>query len=209
MVAVAVLAVLVGAVIGLTTHIRAQANIQLAKSTITLLGTALEQYYDYWHDYPPDCNDIDNTVDLQTILKVNPIDIWTKQDSASAKVNAPSASLSAVELQSYTGIGIAVYYLNINGMSKQIIGKLNESVLTTITANKSKMGLSIDSVDYPFYYVADPWKTPLRYSRTWVDPTQSRTAANFKGYTKDFPKLESAGPDKKFDTEDDITSKEN
>ncbi|OHB58225.1 MAG: hypothetical protein A2Y12_02310 [Planctomycetes bacterium GWF2_42_9] len=197
MVAVAVLAVLVGAVIGLTTHIRAQANKELAKSTIIMLGTALEQYYDYWHEYPPDCNYASKS-EIESLYNVNSVTVSPALDTQ------------------FAGSGMLYYSLRRTPSSNKILGKLHDKALSAKNADNPAQDMELEITyggtmqvyEYPFFYTQDPWNMPLRYSRTWATPTLNRTDKDFK-FTKDFPKLESAGPDKTFDTEDDITSKDN
>lgn len=65
LVVIALLAVLVTAGLGVSSYIQTQAREKLAESTISVLVTALGQYYEYWSEFPnpdpskqndPDCD---------------------------------------------------------------------------------------------------------------------------------------------------------
>jgi prepilin-type N-terminal cleavage/methylation domain-containing protein len=56
LIAVAILALLAGGIFLVGGKAKEQAKIELTKSTMMMLDTALEQYYDYGKTYPPDVN---------------------------------------------------------------------------------------------------------------------------------------------------------
>ena len=87
----------------------------------------------------------------------------------------------------------ALYYiLNQVPASKKIIDNLNRSLVTNKDYKGTEYFILINGVNYPLIHIIDPWKCPLRY--TYKD-------------SDNFPLIESTGPDRDFNTPDDISSR--
>jgi prepilin-type N-terminal cleavage/methylation domain-containing protein len=89
----------------------------------------------------------------------------------------------------------ALYYLlNKFPAGRKIVGSINRSLLTNKGDNGKEYFIrdNITGQDYPLIHIIDPWKYPLRYTYKQGD---------------NFPLITSAGPDKDFNTPDDISSR--
>ena len=190
LIAVVILALLVAGIFFVSTNVRTQAKVQVTQSLIATLDTALQQYYDQTHSYPPDCNDIWMEMYIEDALK----GIGGK-NVVITPFEAPAA-LIAKSYPNYHPIAVMYYCLGVSPSSKQVLAKISDPLLiaTAALTPPDTLTIAVDGRPYPYFRVIDPWKMPLRYSR--------RGAANF-------PKIESAGPDMKFDTTDDIINKKN
>lgn len=135
LVVVGVIVLLASMVIGIATQIGNQSKERATKSTFALLHGALQEYYDFWDNFP--------------------------------EPNKPSLTRSA-----------ALYdQLNSTPASQKILKEIDESLIS-------------DPNNVP--QINDPWGKILDYRYVPGD---------------NFPELISAGPDKIFDTVDDITNK--
>jgi prepilin-type N-terminal cleavage/methylation domain-containing protein len=187
LIVVAIVALLAAGLLFVSNKAKSQADTQLVQDTLTLLDTALQQYYDQTHTYPPDCNDF-NLGQTQTALQT--------------ALNFSSVSITAGGYnQSYSGISAMYFCVNRIPQSRVVLEKLDTKFLTSKDTANADMTINIDGVaaqTYPFFRIVDPWGTPLRYSRLGY-PTNMTN----------FPRIESAGPDKVFGTPDDIVNKKN
>jgi len=199
LVAVAIMAILVTAVIGISKRIINQGRIRLTQSELEILVTALEQYYDFDERFPPDCNDNSQTV-LWDALS------GTIGDSKSATFRGPGK-----HSPEFSSSEVLYYFLNKVSQSSRIARNISNSLMTPLDdPNKPEMepynpktnkydprslvfdyGNSNTSDDIYLNRFIDPWGISLRY----------------KYDSPNFPKLSSAGPDKLFGTDDDISSR--
>lgn len=189
LVALAIILILISALIGTGSYVKTRANIDLTKGMLGILTTALEQYYADFDSFPFEADIAFDEVFLEanvfTTGTVTPNGSLQERDGKDVLVStASSAAL--------------FYFLDKNPSSRSIAGAVANSLVT----NKDDSGTAIkfrptggaadgsDDIDLPRYI--DPWKMSIRYEYL------TGTA---------FPVLTSAGPDKIFDTPDDITSK--
>jgi len=87
----------------------------------------------------------------------------------------------------------ALYYLlNKFPAGRKIVGSINRSLLTNKGDNGKEYLIRISGQDYPLIHIIDPWKYPLRYTYKQGN---------------NFPVITSAGPDKIFGDDDDISSR--
>jgi type II secretory pathway pseudopilin PulG len=175
--AVSVMAILVGIFIGVGSHTLTQAKTRLAESTISILVTALEQYHDFTGTFPPECDDLDSL-----------------QDALAGDVDGPGEPKD--EFHSSEAL---YYYLGRVPESRKIISAISDSLKTNLDENEENqevdrnLEFDPDQGD-PFALIRfiDPWSKSFRYKYDEGD---------------NFPKIISAGPDKNFETGDDIASK--
>lgn len=202
------MAMLVAGLLFVSNQARESAKIQLAQSTLALLDTALEQYYDETHTYPPDVNYTSGGTNfparnLQYVLSFS--------GNASA---GPSGGADYIA-GSYDAQSIEVlyYYLNRLPQSREVLSKLDNSVVSSKApkfdaSNKPlaskpsdpNLVITIEGVSISFFRVVDPWNVPLQYVRRRINNNIENTG---------FPLIRSAGPDKRFGTADDIVNRKN
>jgi hypothetical protein len=79
-------------------------------------------------------------------------------------------------------------------------------------ADEDYLKIIVDSANnrsYPWIRVVDPWGTPLRYDYYSNDVEEPSLTFVQRGQTiRSLPLITSAGPNKQFDTSDDITNRE-
>jgi prepilin-type N-terminal cleavage/methylation domain-containing protein len=204
---VSIIAILVLMVVGVTKRMDDQAKERLCKNTIALVGNALEQFRDFGYEYkdgytglglvfPLDCNGFTNTSFTKTIqlaLGLSSQPIITPDDPCQTE-NSGSEGL--------------YFFLSQVPDCRTTLDKIDKSLLAIpYSTNGDPIHISIIisgfSTPYPLTRIIDPWGTTLRYDYydevaypSYPDPTTKKT----------FPVITSAGPDKKFDTSDDITN---
>ncbi len=237
---IAIIAILVSMVIGITKRIDDQSKERLCRETITLVGNALEQFRDFGYEYkstdyagltfPLDCNNLsitaaDPCLNLRDVLRnaIYPpapsIVFVTITDAASNAITTEPPYYPR-----YSGSAALYFILSQVPDCRATLGKIDKSLLTNTCDDKvTDIFITIDitvsgvttTTQLPFTRITDPWGTPLRYdyypdyadyilaypANTWNDYLAYRDSAK-----RTFPVITSAGPDKKFDTADDISS---
>ncbi|MFH1372165.1 MAG: type II secretion system protein [Planctomycetota bacterium] len=224
---VAIIAVLVAMVVGLTKRIDDQGKERLCRDTLVLIDNALEQFRDFGYEYkhqdfaglafPLDCNDYGLTSvppypNLQGTLTnaINPSGI--NIDPVSIGVYGPE----------FSGSGAMYFILSQIPDCRTTLGKIDKSLLINegtdkITDVNVIVTTSIGNIKYPFTRVIDPWGKTLRYDYypDFDDYVLTHPADwnQYIDYIKNtakltFPVITSAGPDGKFDTADDIINRQ-
>lgn len=180
-----IILILVSALIGVGSYVKDRGNIDLTKGMLETLCSSLSQYYNDFESFPFDADlnfdevAFENTF-LPVVANVTPDNSLEGTDGDGATVlTASSAAL--------------FYFLDKNPSSRAIAGDIPASMMTNKDENGTAITVTIGTnppIDLPRYI--DPWEMSIRYEYL------AGTA---------FPILTSAGPDKLFDTPDDITSK--
>ena len=194
LVALAVILILIGTLIGVGSHVKTRANLDLTRAMLETLSTALAKYHSDFGDFPFD-TDVDGDGDLDVL------DIYL-QSHLEADLGGTVSPVNSLQEKDGNGDWVSTassaalfYFLDKNPSSRTIAAAVPNSLIT----NKDNSGAAIqftftappnNMIDLPRYI--DPWKISIRYEYL------TGTA---------FPVLTSAGPDKVFDTPDDITSK--
>jgi len=201
LIVVAIIAILTTMVIGIAGRIDNQSKEQLAKSTIAILTAALRQFYDYEYrykdlayvafDFPLDCNDFDVT-NLQATL-------------GQALGLGPGIIGGGIHQNEYSGAEALYFFLSRVPACRKTLDKIDESLITNLGFDKQPRNITVTYPGgvpkvYSLLRVIDPWGTTLKYNyynEVTLDPRSKRT----------FPVITSAGPDKRFGTADDISSR--
>jgi prepilin-type N-terminal cleavage/methylation domain-containing protein len=186
LVAVAIIAILAAGLYSVSNYLETQSKIKLAKSTIEILCTALEQYHDFNGKFPFEADKNYDRIRLEA----------SDGDGLNGSVVDDSGvPLSTADYNDVYSSSEALYYfLNQFPAGKKIVDSINRSLLT----NKGEKGKeyfihsNITGQCYPLIHIIDPWKYPLRYTYEQGD---------------NFPLVISAGPDKDFNTPDNISSR--
>lgn len=184
LVSLTIILILAGALVGTGKYLRTRAERQLTQSAIEVICTALEQYYDQTTAFPvADVNFgwTGCTTQYTCVPNLGTVIGGTTEERQKNGVSFSNASSAAL-----------FYYLDHNKNCRQIIDAISERLITNKdaqTGSPLKVSIGAETVDLPRFI--DAWGTSLRYE--YMD-----------GYS--FPKITSAGPDKKFDTKDDLSS---
>jgi hypothetical protein len=159
----------------------------------------LQQYYDFGTTYPPDVN---YAASLKAALgtTVDPcmVPLMTGYTMAD-----PSKGYDPCSVE------VLYYYLNRVPQSRAVVSKLHEASISAkavkLDVNNKPLPskvfdpniiIAVNGKKVGLFRVVDAWNMPLRYIRRSNDD-------------KNFPLLRSAGPDRKFGTDDDIVNKKN
>jgi type II secretory pathway pseudopilin PulG len=227
LVVVAIIAILVTIVIGIAAHIDNQSKEQLTKNTIALLDAALGQFQDYGYEYKivptPRTNEAEFYLSLDFPIDCNGLnysDIKTEWGRAlgSTYSTAIRIEIDGSEITDptydpcYSGSAVMYFFLNMVPEGHKTLDKIDGKLTTNLDKDGKYMKLittiGVETNEYPLFRVIDPWGMTLRYdyyddekytsTQTYLDRMESK---------KTFPVITSAGPDKEFDTADDIKSR--
>jgi Tfp pilus assembly protein PilE len=176
--AVAILAILVGLLLGVGRRLITQAEEKLAQGTIDIIVLALEQYYVSPGGFPPDPCDM---AGIQTVIQL---------DRA-----AVTSTVIGSHENEYASSEALFYFLSRSPNSRRIIETITDIQISNKGSDNKPLMIeaptgttAIDLVRF-----IDPWGTALRYTYTAGDT---------------FPLIESAGADRNFNaTGDNVTSK--
>jgi type II secretory pathway pseudopilin PulG len=219
-IAVAIVALLAGIVLTSLTRIESKSKERLCEGTLETLNTALRQFRNYGYEYkvritattneiefyrslkfPPDCNDYtqaDVQIEIQKLLDLS---ILPTIASTTAEQYDPNDSCSAV----------MYFFLSRVPQCRETLGAIDRSLVKSDHNNDGKyLTIRVDGREYPWLRVVDPWGTSLRYDyyiNEQERPVSSLSWARRKDTVRTFPLITSAGPDKQFDTTDDITNR--
>jgi len=188
---VAILAILVGILLGVGKRLVTQAEEKLAQGTIDIIVLALEQYYvsnsntfpfeaDVYIESPPsgfDENTLRAVIELDRGAAPNDSTIIGSHDSKYASSEA------------------LFYFLSKSPNSRRIIDTITDTQITNQGFNGGDLIIEVPTGSIPIDLVRfiDPWGKPFRYTYTAGDT---------------FPLIESAGADGAFAAAgDNITSK--
>lgn len=210
---VAIIAILASIVVGIVSRIDNKAKEQLAENTIAIIANALEQFHDYEYRYgninysefkfPLDCNDF-TQLELGTAL----VDaLGATSVAISGGVHDPNDS----------GSEVLYFFLSKVPACRTTLDRIDSSLITSEDDNGNEMKIEIDFngviESYPLRRFVDPWLERGKRSRTgktlrydYYDEWQPTPALKYDS-RRTFPVITSAGPDGKFDTLDDITSR--
>lgn len=198
LVALATILILVGILVGVGSYVKTRADVDLTDGMLDVLCTALTQYYDNQvpqafpfvtvkdydgdgiidpYDQPHMEYDLQGTISNGTLPDHTGIDPL----NSALKVSVSSASSAAL-----------FWFLDKDPSSRAIASAVDNSLITNKDENGVDIKIEINGTSYDLLRYVDAWGTSIRYE--YITGTA-------------FPVLTSAGPDKIFDTSDDITSK--
>jgi len=214
LIVVAIIVILTTMVIGLAGRVTDQSKEQLTRNTIGILTSALRQFHDYEYRY------IDNPIytppqrqfylGLDFPLDCSGFDVPTLQMTLDNSLGLAAGSVvinpaAAHNDPDYSGCEVLYFFLSRVSECRKTLDKIDETLTTSEGANNQPMNIAITYSSgavkvYPLLRVIDPWGTTLRYKyydNITLDPHSKLT----------FPVIISAGPDKRFGTADDISSR--
>ncbi len=211
LVVVGVIAALAAMVIVATRRLDNHARESTLANTFAVLENALRQFYEYEYTYPfptksayagfnprfpLDCTDF-SVADLRAVLQM-------ALGAATVQI-ANHVDGTGREYTEYSGCEVLYFFLSRVPESAAALKGLSPDLVTNTNGNRMPVEVAVDNRPAaPFVRIVDPWGTTLRYRCYDVQPT---TRAPIPATLRNFPVLISAGPDKKFDTADDISSR--
>jgi prepilin-type N-terminal cleavage/methylation domain-containing protein len=226
MLVIAIIIILVSMIVGITKRIDDQGKERLCRDAIAIIGNALEQFRDFGYEYkhtdfkglvfPLDCNNFGIT---------NPNPRLNLQDTLRDAIYPPAPTVVLVNIgggaydPSFSGSAAMYFILSQVPDCRPTLDKIDKSLLTNkgTDGNPINIFITINAVTttLPFMRIIDPWGNPLRYDYypDFTDYMAEHPSGSWAGYVggrdsgkKTFPVITSAGPDKTFDTFDDITN---
>jgi prepilin-type N-terminal cleavage/methylation domain-containing protein len=203
---VVIVAVLAAMVIGLTGRFEQRSKEGQVRATFSTLDAALEQFADYRFRYkdsdyedfrfPLDCNGFDK-LNVETTL-------GEALDETVIIINSGSIE----EQEDYSGIEVMYFLLSRVPEGRKTLERINRSLVLSNNADDTTrfitIGVGLDQRKYTLFRIIDPWGGVLRYD--YYDEKES-VIKRFES-RRTFPVITSAGPDRVFDTDDDISSRE-
>jgi prepilin-type N-terminal cleavage/methylation domain-containing protein len=217
---IAIIAILVSMIIRISKRIGDHAKERLCRVNIALIVNALEQFRDFGYEYkdtttyagltfPLDCNDYDITASVFPCLNVQ--DTLHNALYSSVSTDPPVININGAHDKKFSGSEVLYFILSQVPDCRETLNKIDKSLLTDNGANNGiPITITIGaSPPVPFTRIIDPWGTTLRYDY-YPECVNYAGPMLYKDYRnsakKTFPVITSAGPDKKFDTADDITN---
>ena len=192
LVAVGIILMLVGVLATVGKKIRLHSETQLTKSTMAVLGTALEMYHSEHNAFVPM---VSSQTEFKTALGGGTV--FFSQGSFPSTADTEDDWRNAV----------LYYFLDRDPHCRKILSALTEQVITSRddAGRVVQIEIPTEATVLPWIRVIDAWGTPLDYRYDRRSPNDPTDPAEFPG-TADFPQIRSAGPDKTLDTADDLTN---
>ncbi len=202
LVVIAIVAALATMIVGVAARIETREKEKHCRSTLALLSTALAQFHDYDFSYkhsdysafgfPLDCNDF-GAGQIAATLK-----------DALGTAATPEITPVGAHDPNYSSNEVMYLLLSMVPASRATLNKIDKKLIAS-----SEATITIDERAYPLLRVVDPWGTALAYD--YYDelppPLGVMDVKNMVKSKRTFPLVISAGTDKKFGTDDDITSR--
>jgi hypothetical protein len=226
---IGVIALLAGVVVSVATRIDNQAKENLTRSTITLIGNALEQFEDFGWTYFGNYVGLDFPLDFNDFLR-------TDMETAVWDAMGQPANVT-VELRGVNSAGVDIglladdpnsaacegmcFYLNQVPRCREILDQIDESLIKadgTVAGVKATKVLVVitptgEMRRHDFHRIVDAWGMTLRYdyypgpNEPFVPSSPGETYLEHRNRSlRTFPMVTSAGPDTIFGTEDDISN---
>ena len=192
LVVIAIVAVLATMIVGVASRIESREKEKRCRSTLALLSTALAQFHEYDFVYKdPDYSAFDFPLDC------NGFNVGQIAETLEVALGADDVQISGTHDPNDSSNEVMYLLLSMVPTSRKTLNKIDKKLIAS-----SEATITVDGRKYPLLRVVDPWDTALRYDYydeddPTPDPDEART----------FPVITSAGTDKKFGTDDDITSR--
>ena len=176
----AVIAILVTMTIGIGLTVDTAIKKSKTETAIKLLVAGLEQYHDFWGEFPLIYKNVTNDyVDENYLLA----DLVEDVNDSSSNL-AASLDGDGTHDDKFASIQGLYFCLNKTPNCRNAIGKLDNSLVSNQNPQGRFLKIDNNVRIYELFYVNDSWKMPLRYT--------------YDSDNDSFPMIESAGPDKIF-----------
>ncbi|MFA5423794.1 MAG: prepilin-type N-terminal cleavage/methylation domain-containing protein [Phycisphaerae bacterium] len=224
-IAVAIVAILAGLVFTTMTSIDTKAKEQLCEGTLETLNTALRQFRDFGYQYSIDTSLGTTEIDFYRSLKFPPDCNGYKEADVEGELKnlLDSNGSITVDIDPYgygtydqndSGIAVMYFFLSqVPDCRETLAGLDADLVKSDHNGDENYLMIRLTPTvgnfrEYPWLRVVDPWDKPLRYDYYPNEIEGSLTWGQRKDAVRNFPLLTSAGPDKEFNTDDDITNRD-
>jgi prepilin-type N-terminal cleavage/methylation domain-containing protein len=202
LIVMAIIALLATIVVGIASQLDSQSKQRLAGSTMAILAAALEEFKDYGYNYSSPYSNFDFPLDCSGF----PVDVL--EATLSSALGAASVKITnhdTAECLNYSGSEVLYFFLSRVPESRKTLDKIDGSLVTNLNDVGARIEISIDGGPFsPLLRLTDPWGTTLRYD--YYDEGELDPVLREKG-KRTFPMIVSAGPDRKFGTTDDMSSR--
>ncbi len=202
LIVLAVITVLVSMVVGIAARIDNQGKERLTKSTLALVGAALGQFKGYGYQYKSQ-----GYRDFEFPIDCNGLDRGELENELGKALNMPSPPITGGDHNdpNFSGSEALYFFLREVPASREVLDKIDKSLITNEGSDKREMKIWIGNKEYPLQRIIDPWGKTIRYSYY----RNSREISNEppEDERRNFPIITSAGPDRIFGTADDITNR--
>ncbi len=184
LVAAAIILTLIGVLATASKKLRLRSEIDLTRSTMGVLETALEVYFNEHDDFVPMASD-------QNAFRDAVFGIGAGQTVTISSGTFPAGDPDWDNAALY-------YFLNRDPQSRSIVSALSPRMLSGRDAAGTPLAIEVPTGAPAVHWVRvlDAWGTPLDYLYNVPGATGPYT----------LPILRSAGPDRRLNTEDDITN---
>jgi prepilin-type N-terminal cleavage/methylation domain-containing protein len=202
LVVAAIIVVMASALVGVGRRMLTVAQEKLARSTLEIVVTAIEQYRSELGRFPiPLEYDVASQKLLPVTVGFTEADLLKRlQDDVKATVTISPGGLDA-----YAVSECLYYFLYQCSTSRRMIDTIADTQKTAMVPASSQRPQPLPrqanykdatgkTMTITLIRLVDPWGTPLRYE--------------YESGTMSFPRITSAGPDRQFDTTDDLRSDE-
>lgn len=203
LVVVAVITLLVSMVVGIAARIDDQGRERLMENTFALVNAALGQFKDYGYQYKEgDFRDFEFPLDCNDLVKT---DLESELGKALGKMGGISIT-GGTHDPNYSGSEALYFFLSQVPTSRQTLDKIDSSLITNEDSDRDELEIEVGGRRYPLQRVIDPWGETLRYSY-YENHNENTREPDFGDEPRNFPLITSAGPDRIFGTDDDMTNR--
>ena len=204
LVVLGIIMVLSGIVATLTLRVDNQSKENVLTNTFALLGSALEQFHEYEYRYPPRYAEFGFPLDCDGFSVAALGTVLGEAVGATNVQITNHVRLDGREYLEYSGCEALFFLLSQVPAVRETLSRVSPALVTGKNEEGGEIKILNNGRLEPLLRVVDPWGTTLRYDYYDVRPAD---VAPLPETQRTFPVLISAGPDKQFDTGDDISSK--
>ena len=197
LIVIAIIAILTTIVIGVAGRVQDRANEYLIKNTLVICTTSLRQFGEYTYIYEGQYSDLRYPIDCN--------DFESEEIKSALQTALGGQSVTIFAVPEYSGCEMMYFFLNRVPSSREILEKIDSSLIKSEDSSGIIRTMKIGSRDYTLLRIVDPWGKTLRYD--YYDENLTYYSPQREKSKKNFPVITSAGPDGIFDTSDDITSR--
>lgn len=204
LIVVAVITLLASMVIGIAARLDSQSKERLAENTFALLNAALGQFQDFGYNYMDDYyRDFEFPIDCNSLTRPDLENELGKALDMPGEISITPTG--AAYDPNYSGSAALYFFLSQVPASRQTLDKIDGSLITNENSDRDELEIEVGERRYPLQRVIDPWGETLRYS--YYDNGREVSDEPDSDEPRNFPIVTSAGPDRIFGTNDDMTNR--
>jgi prepilin-type N-terminal cleavage/methylation domain-containing protein len=225
LVVAAIIVVMASALVGVGRRMLTRAQEKLAGSTLEIVVTAIEQYHGELDRFPMEYLN-SQRVSVTSVFPQGPKvkltdpfglieylndDLGLSRRIPAQTVTIPPTGFTPIECDQIAVSECLYYFLYQCPTSRRIVETIADSQKTSLDSDRKPRQAQYEytnsagqkvKMTITLIRLVDPWGSPFRYE--FCRPTATFPSVP----TMSFPRITSAGPDRKFDTADDLRSDE-